>query len=178
MRSQKQQIATLRLPRFDVRKNRSKRSIKNLDRAVINVVGLDPLEKHAAGLQTPVDRLVVLPGKKSRHARPIGIGRAWRDFLPGSTTNRSTGVCSPAACFSNGSKPTTLMTARSRFFIERLDRFLRTSNRGKRRVAICCFWLLMNRSRTMQKHYATVWRRSPSDPPWQQRGVNTLLTIF
>ena len=75
MRSQKQQIATLRLPRFDVRKNRSKRSIKNLDRAVINVVGLDPLEKHAAGLQTPVDRLVVLPGKKSRHARPIGIGR-------------------------------------------------------------------------------------------------------
>jgi hypothetical protein len=32
----------------------------------------------------------------------IPIGLAWRDSLPGNTTNRSTGVCSPAACFPMG----------------------------------------------------------------------------
>jgi hypothetical protein len=92
-----------------------------------------------------LELLIAASAALSSRSRPIPIGRPWRDFLPGSTPNRSTDVCSPAACFSKGSKPTTSMTARSRFFIEHLDRFLRTSNRGKRRLAICCFWPLMNR---------------------------------
>ena len=46
--------------------------------AIIDIVGLDPLDKNATGLQAPLDRFVVLAGKQPSNTGTVWI-RRFRD---------------------------------------------------------------------------------------------------
>src|SRR5207244_7953123 len=79
MRSEEQEIARLCLPGFDIREYGAHGAIEDLHRAIIDVIGLHPLEKHSAGLQTPVDRLVILAREQPGYTCSIRVGRLGDD---------------------------------------------------------------------------------------------------
>src|SRR5205085_7426143 len=67
-------------------KHRPKGAIEYFNCAIVDVVSLDPLQKHAPGSKPMFNRLVELTGEKSGHASAIGIGRFGDNdivFLPG-----------------------------------------------------------------------------------------------
>ena len=69
------------MPRLDIGKNRAKSAIENFNSAIVDAIGLYPLEKNAVWGQPIVNGFIKLPGEKVGHTCAIWIRRLGNDNI-------------------------------------------------------------------------------------------------